>query len=291
MHAVSCATMTVTTPRTESDDLRAAFLVGAKGITPLLLGIIPFGLVAGVAAIEADLGLTGAVAFSTVVFAGASQIVAINLTAQDAPMVVVVLTALVINVRMAMYSATLAPHFGRIPRGRRTAGAYVLTDQAFAVSILDYELHPHRSAREKFALYLGAGITLWSTWQIATVAGALGGGSIPESIPLGFAVPLAFLSLLVPAVTDRPTLVAAIVGGTVATIGAGWPSSLGMPIGALTGVVVGWLTARLDMDSALAGMPGTVGDGDGPDPADDDAIIGTDGAGSDHHSDGAGALP
>lgn len=237
--------MTATTSNETSEDLRAAFLVGAKGITPLLLGIIPFGLVAGVAAIDAELGLTGAMGFSTVVFAGASQIVAINLIAEQAPLIVVILTALVINMRMLMYSASLAPHFGQIPRGRRTAGAYVLTDQAFAVSILDYELQHQRSVREKFALYLGAGITLWSTWQIATLAGAIGGGSIPESVPLGFAVPLAFLSLLVPAVTDRPTLVAAIVGGAVATVGARWPSSIGMPLGALAGVMAGWLTARL----------------------------------------------
>lgn len=241
---------------TDSDDLRAAAWAGARGVAPLLLGVVPFGLVAGVASIEAGIGLVGAVGFSTVVFAGASQIAAINLIAEDAPLAIVVLTALVINLRMLMYSATLAPHYGRIARPRRTAAAYLLTDQAFAVSIVDYESHPDRSPREKFAVYLGAGMSLWCTWQVSTIVGAVGGGAIPESVPLGFAVPLAFLSLLVPAVLDRPTLVAAIVGGALATVGAQWPSNIGMPIGALTGVVAGWLVARLDMESALANMPG-----------------------------------
>lgn len=247
--------MTAASSPPTTADLRAAALVGVKGIGPLLLGVVPFGLVAGVASVDAHIGLVGAIGFSTIVFAGASQLAAINLIGEDAPLSIAVITALVINLRMLMYSATMAPHLGTIPRRRRTGGAYLLTDQAFAVSIVDYELHPQRSPREKFAVYLGAGLALWTTWQVSTIAGALGGGSIPESVPLGFAVPLAFLSLLVPAVMDRPTLVAAIVGGGLATIGAQWPSNIGMPLGALAGVVAGWLVARLDMDAALAAMP------------------------------------
>ncbi len=247
--------MTATDTHSTATDLRAAAMVGVRGVGPLLLGVVPFGLVAGVAAVEADIGLVGAIGFSTVVFAGASQIAAINLIGDDAPLAIAVVTALVINLRMVMYSATMAPHLGTIPRRTRTAAAYLLTDQAFAVSIVDYEQHPDRSPPEKLAVYVGAGMALWTTWQLATIAGAVGGGSIPESVPLGFAVPLAFLSLLVPAVMDRPTLVAAIVGGGMATVGARWPSNIGMPLGALAGVVAGWLVARLDMDAALAAVP------------------------------------
>lgn len=244
-----------TTDTAAPDDVRGAFLVGAKGVAPLLLGVIPFGLVAGVAAIEADIGVVGAVGFSTIVFAGASQLAAINLVAEQAPLLVVIVTALVINLRMVMYSASIAPHLGTIPRRARVGAAYVLTDQAYAVSIVDYDVNPGRTARERLWLYLGAGWTLWVTWQASTLAGAMGGGAIPESVPLGFAVPLAFLSLLVPAVTDRPTLAAAIVGGTMATVGASWPSNIGMPLGATLGVLVGWLVARRDMEAALAGTP------------------------------------
>jgi predicted branched-subunit amino acid permease len=246
------------------DDLRGAFLVGARGVAPLLLGVAPFGLVAGVASIEADIGVSGAVAFSTIVFAGASQLAAINLLAEQAPLVVVIVTGLVINLRMVMYSASLAPHLGAIPRRTRVAAAYLLTDQAYAVSIIDYELEPGRTPGERLWVYLGAGGTLWSTWQVTTVAGAVGGGAIPESVPLGFAVPLAFLSLLVPAVTDRPTLVAAIVGGTMATVGAAWPSNIGMPLGATLGVLVGWLVGRR---AAVPAAPAPRTDG-GPDDTD-----------------------
>lgn len=225
------------------DDLRTPFLAGVRGVAPLLLGVVPFGLVAGLAPIEEGLGLVGAIGFSTIVFAGASQLAAIELLGSGAPAWVAIGTALVINMRMLMYSASLAPHFAPLPRASRIRASYLLTDQAFAISVLEFR-RGGMVARQRLALYLGAGVSLWVTWQVSTIVGALGGGVVPDSIPLEFAVPLAFLSLLVPAITDRATIVAAVVGGSVATVGVDLPSNLGMPLGALTGVAAGWLVAR-----------------------------------------------
>lgn len=225
------------------DDLRTAALTGARATAPLLLGVIPFGLVAGVAAIEAGIGLPGAVGFSTVVFAGASQLAAIDLIGRGSPAAVAILTVLVINLRMLMYSASLAPELAGLSRRARLGAAYVLTDQAYAVSILRFR-EGSWSLRERLALFLGAAVTMWLPWQLMTILGAVVGGVIPDSIPLGFAVPLAFLSLLVPAVTDRPTLVAALVGATVATLALDLPANLGMPLGAVSGVLAGWLASR-----------------------------------------------
>lgn len=228
---------------TESTTTAAAFATGARDVAPLLLGVIPFGLVAGVAAVDAGIGVVGAVGFSTILFAGASQLAAIDLLAQQAPAAVAIGTALVINLRMLMYSASLAPHLATVPRRQRVGAAYLLTDQAYAVSILAYRreaLGP--SAR--LALYLGAGSSLWVTWQVATIVGALAGGVVPPAVPLGFAVPLAFLSLLVPAMIDRPTVVAGAAGATVATLAVGLPANAGMPLGAASGVLAGWLLAR-----------------------------------------------
>lgn len=216
---------------------------GAGAIAPILLGIVPFGLVAGVAAVEAGVGTVGAVAASTLIFAGASQLAALDLLGAGAPGGVVVLTVLVINLRMAMYSAALAPWFAGRPAGERSLVAYLLTDQAFAVSVARFT-DPARPTVHRTAFYLGAALTLWGAWQVATVTGAQLGAAIPAGVPLGFAVPLAFIALVVPTVTDRPTLVAALVGGSVAVAAAPLPTDLGMPLGAVCGVLAGVACTR-----------------------------------------------
>lgn len=216
-------------------DRRAAFAAGVRTVSPVMLGVIPFGLVAGATAVEVGLPVSGAVALSVVVFAGASQLAAIELLGEAAPAAVIVLTALVINARMVMYSASLAPHLEDEPLGWRALAAYLLTDQAYALSVTRFAADdvPRRW------FYLGTAVPLWVVWQICTVAGALAGARIPESIPLSFAVPLTFLALLVPAIEDRSTAAAAVVGGTIATLGVGLPYNLGLLAGAVAGILAG----------------------------------------------------
>jgi predicted branched-subunit amino acid permease len=213
---------------------------GAIDIAPVLLGMIPFALVFGVASVEAGLGLPEALGFSTLVFAGASQLVAVDLLDGGAPAWVVAMTVIVINLRLAMYSASLGTYWVRQPVGRRAIAAYLLTDQVYAVSVARFEDDAKPSV-ERWWYYLGAGVVLWTVWQATTVIGVVVGDAVPEGVPLGFAVPLTFLCLLLPAVSGRPALVAALVGGSVAIAAAGLPANLGMPLGALTGVGIGYL--------------------------------------------------
>jgi predicted branched-subunit amino acid permease len=226
-------------PRSPVQSLRA----GSVAIAPIVLGVIPFAVIAGFAAVDIGLRWTEALGFSTVVFAGASQLAAIELLGQGAPIGVAVLTMVVINLRMAMYSASLAPHLATEPMRRRVLGAYVLTDQAYAVAITRF-LHEPTGGVDRFWFYLGAALPMWLVWQPVTVLGALVGDRVPEGLPLGFAVPLAFLALLLPAITDRPTLAAALTAALVATVGATWPSNIGMPLGAVAGVAVGFVLSR-----------------------------------------------
>lgn len=223
-----------------------AFRAGITAIAPVLLGVLPFGLAAGVVTAEAGYGLSETVGHSMLIFAGASQIAAVSLLGDGAAVAVVVLTVLVINLRMMMYAASLAPHMADVPLRRRAVGAYLLTDQAYAVSIVRFR--EPMSPDHRYAFYMGAALTLWVPWQLATMTGVLVGASLPDSVPLGFAVPLMFLALLVPAVTDRPTLAAAVTSATVATLGAGLPSNLGMLAGALVGIAVGTTVAVAGRD-------------------------------------------
>ena len=214
-------------------------LAGVRDVSPLLLGIAPFALVAGIAAVNAGLGLAEAVGMSVIVFAGASQLAALELLGENAPLAVVVGTAVVINLRMLMYSASIAPHFAEYGRRLRAGLAYLLTDQAYALSVAEFDEDPDRS---RWRYYLGAAASLWVVWQIGTVAGVVLGAGVPDAWGLTFAVPLVFLALLVPAMKDRPTTVAGVAGGAVAVVAAGLPLNLGLLVGALSGVAAGLVT-------------------------------------------------
>lgn len=221
---------------------RDAFRRGAADVFPILLGVIPFGLLAGAIPADLGLGLEHAMGLSTIVFAGASQLAAIDLIGDGAPVIVIVGTVFVINSRMLMYGASLAPHLADRPLGQRAGAAYVLTDQAYALSIARYNEQP-LEGRARLAYYLGAALPLWINWQIVTAVGFFVGAAIPEWLPIGFAIPLTFLVLLVPAVTDRPTVLAAIVGGATAVVLDPLPANAGMPIGAMAGIAAGTVAA------------------------------------------------
>jgi predicted branched-subunit amino acid permease len=243
--------------------VRTELRAGSMAIVPMLIGVIPFGLVAGVTPVAGGLGGGAAVGFSTIVFAGASQLAAIEVLSDGGAAVVAALAACTINLRMLLYSASLAPYLSSERFGRRMAVAYLLTDQAYAVSILRWrgERGPDpepsvidRSLLDRrWSFYLGAGLTLWGAWQASTVAGALLGNAIPDSVPLGFAVPLVFLVLLIPTLDRAHAVVAAVVGGlaTVVALELG-VGPLSVMVGAVAGVLAGALADRDDQADPVA---------------------------------------
>ncbi len=223
--------------------IKPAFLDGSRAVWALLLGVIPFGLVFGVVAAESVVGPVLGYLTSIVIFAGAAQFATVGLLVEGASAAVIIATALVINSRHLMYSAALSPAFREFPAWARYALPYVLTDQAFAVSIVRYRDADDPGYRWRF--FAGAALTLWVSWQAATLIGVVVGARLPEALGLTFAIPLVFLALLVLTVHTRPELVAAIVGGIVAVAAAGVPYNLGLLIGACGGVVAGVVAYRL----------------------------------------------
>lgn len=221
--------------------VRAELRAGAAAILPMLVGVVPFGLVAGAAPVEAGLGGGVAVGFSTIVFAGASQLAAIDVLGDGGSVVVAVLAACTINLRLLLYSASLAPHLAAESLRTRLGVAYLLTDQAYAVSNQRWTDPVDPAPPERRVPYfLGAGLALWGSWQLATIAGVLVGPVLPDDVPLEFAVPLVFLVLLLPALSSGPAWVAALVGGfaAVAAAEAGAAESSIM-VGALAGIAAG----------------------------------------------------
>ena len=220
---------------------RREFVAGVKAELPILLGVSPFGLIYGVLALSA--GLPGWIAFamSSVVFAGSAQFVAAPLLGAGAPALVVLATTFVVNLRHLLYGASVAPYLRTLSLRWKCLLAYLLTDEVYAVAISRFgqEGVSCPGAPQRHWYFLGAGVAQWSAWQAATAIGLLVGAQIPAGWGLDFTVALTFIALVVPAVTDRPSVAAALAAGIVAVFAAGWPYKLGLIAAALTGILVG----------------------------------------------------
>jgi len=215
---------------------------GVIAATPLSIAVIPFGLVIGIIAAGSPLGPVLGAASSVIIFAGAAQLATLQLVDAGAVAAVVVATALIINARFLMYSAALTPSFREFPATWRFALPYLMTDQAFALSITRFPDATDPVYRRRY--FLGAGGLLWVVWQTATLTGVIVGGRIPEAWPIDFTVPLVFLVLLVPAVTKKPDVVAALVAGGIAVAAHDAPYGLGLMVAACSGIAAGVITRR-----------------------------------------------
>lgn len=219
-----------------------AFLAGVRDEAPILLGVMPFGVIFGALAMSAGLGWAASQAMSSVIFAGSAQFVAAQLFSSGASGVVIVLVVVVVNLRHALYSASLAPHIRRLGPAWKAVLAYLLTDEAYAVVITHYNAGD--ATTRKHWYYLGAGLTLWASWQVSTAAGILLGSRIPADWPLGIVLPLTFIALVTPALKDRASIAAAVVAGLVGFLAMGLPYKTGLLLAALAGILTGMLLER-----------------------------------------------
>ncbi len=217
-------------------------LGGAAAVAPLLFGVAPFGVVYGALALRSGIAPVAAMAMSSLVFAGSAQLVLAQLAGAGAPAVVMVATVALVNLRHALYSASVAPALAHLPRRWKALLAYLLTDEAYAAAIARLASRAGPGAHRHWFL-LGAGITLWASWQVSTAAGVLLGASLPASLQLEFALPLTFIAIVVPMIRSRAALAAALVSAAVALAGADWPHNLGMLAAAICGIAAGALLA------------------------------------------------
>lgn len=214
-----------------------AFRQGVHSALPLTSGIVPFGLITGVTAIGMGLSPADAIGMTLLFYSGSAQMVVMQLMQSAALPVTMVVTALVINLRFLMYSASLAPHLGQLPRHRKWPMAYMLSDQSFALCTL--KMGSGGLGQYAYPYYAGTAITMFFGWNLSVLAGMYLGASIPEDWSLGFAIPLSFLALLIPGVRNAATLGAALTGGVLAVLAANLPYNLGLLTGALGGIIAG----------------------------------------------------
>jgi 4-azaleucine resistance transporter AzlC len=210
---------------------------GAKDIAPILVGIVPFGLVAGAAVIQAGFGLAEAVGMSVFVNAGASQIVATTLFGSGAPLWLALTTALIVNARMFIYSTSIAPVLSAAPGWERPLLGHMLVDQNYASTMTKGRF---REDVDVIPYYVGAWFALAGVWQLSTIAGALIGPLIPPSWGLEFAVPLVFLAMLAPTLKDSTAVSVCVVTAVASAVLVPLlPLQTGLVVAILVGMLYG----------------------------------------------------
>lgn len=221
---------------------RSAAFAGARVILPLAVAAFPFGLVYGVLVANSSVpNWVGGIA-SMLIIAGASQIALVDLIDRDAPAAIAIGTALIINLRMMLYSAALAPAYAGFSRAWRFGLALLMVDQTVLTSLKYFEEQDDPRARRWWVV--GASALFVGAWVAGTWIGILSGAGIPAGLELAFAVPLTFVALLALAVKGRADIVAAVVAAAVVVVGAPLPFALGLPFGAIAGVAAGMLVPR-----------------------------------------------
>lgn len=224
--------MTSSTPK-------SAFMRGFRAGTPFILMVVPFALVFGVIATEAGLDIAQAMGLSILVIAGASQLTAIQLLSDGAPALVAVITALAVNLRMAMYSASLAVHLGALPFWKRAVVAYLNIDQSFALATAEFETRPETRIGEKFAFFVGSVTPIIPLWYAMTYVGARFGAEIPAEFALDFTVPIAFLAMVTPMLRTLAHVAAALTSVVLALCLVWVPAGLGLLLAAGIAMMVG----------------------------------------------------
>ncbi|SEV94789.1 Predicted branched-chain amino acid permease (azaleucine resistance) [Aliiroseovarius sediminilitoris] len=231
-----------------SSNPKRHFLRGMRDALPFILVLVPFAALFGVVATEAGLNVVEVMSFSVLVIAGAAQFTAIQLMTENAPTIIVILTALAVNLRMAMYSASLTPYLGQAPMWRRAIAAYFMVDQPYALSQIKFEMERNLTVSERYAYYFGTVAPLAPFWYGSSYVGAVAGAQVPPAFALDFAMPITFLAMIAPALRTLAHVAAATTSIILALLMAWMPYGSGLLVAAIGAMIVGaqveLLTAR-----------------------------------------------
>ncbi|MDF1855329.1 AzlC family ABC transporter permease [Pseudooceanicola sp.] len=222
--------------------VKSTYWQGVRDGAPFFLVVSPFALLFGVVATEAGLNVFEALVFSVAVIAGAAQLTALQLLQTDAPVMIALISALAVNLRMAMYSASLTPYLGAAPFWKRGLVAYFTVDQSFACSMIAFEKNPGWSLSQRLAYFFGVVTPICPFWYVFTVVGALIGEAIPPALGLDFAMPITFIAMIAPMLRSLPHLAACLVAVTLALLLVWLPLNLGLLLAGIGGMMAGAAT-------------------------------------------------
>ena len=204
----------------------------------MIVGAIPFGVIFGALAINAGLSVAATLGMSLIVFAGSSQFVAAGLVAQGAGILVIIVTTFVVNLRHALYSASLGSYLSKLPHRWLMPLGFWLTDETYAVVVQRYARNddsPH-----KHWYHLGSSVAMYSNWQLCTIIGIVAGTQLEGMADWGleFAMVVTFIGIVVPLLKNVPMVLCAVVAGAVSYLLRDWPNQIGLMLGALAGIAI-----------------------------------------------------
>jgi len=192
------------------------FFKGVADVSPLMIPVVPFGIIFGVLAIDLGLSPITIIAMSIIIFGGASQIIFLQLFSAGASSLIILSSVGAVNSRHLLYGAVLSEHMSGFKMTWKIIISYFLVDQAFAVT----NSYLKKSTDKDKAFHsFGAGATCWVIWQITTIIGIFLGSIIPEKLGLSFAVPLTFLALIVDDFRKLINIIVITISGLIATFG------------------------------------------------------------------------
>ncbi|MEM7334621.1 MAG: AzlC family ABC transporter permease [Chloroflexota bacterium] len=218
---------------------RETFFLGFRTVLPILVGVVPFGMIMGVVSAEGNLTTFQTFFRAAFVFAGVSELVMLDLLAQGTTIWIIVLSAFVINLRQLIYSASIGEHYNDQPLGWKLLLSYTLVDQVFALSSQYFDEYPSSPFKRQY--HLGTAVPIAVAWFSAIVTGYFLGAVIPDNLSLDFVVPLMFLSLVPPAIKGYSYIAAALVSAVAALLAFGLPNNLGLMVATFSGILVGYL--------------------------------------------------
>ena len=218
------------------------FIKGIIDVSPLMIPVVPFGLIFGVLAIDIGFTPLETMGMSLIVFGGASQIVLLQLFSGGASSLVIISSVGAVNSRHLLYGAVVSEHLSDLKLIWKIIISYFLIDQAFAIS---NEYLKKNKERNRYFHLVGGGATCWVIWQSTTLLGIILGASIPEKLGLSFAVPLTFLALLVNDFRKFINVIVIIISGTVATLGYNYvPFKAYVIVAALAGLLTAMILTK-----------------------------------------------
>ena len=223
--------------------LHPQFSAAVKSCLPVLPGVLAFGSISGIAMVAAGMPNYMAMLMSVLVYAGSSQLAALQLITSGSPLAIAVLAALVINLRFSIYSLSITSHLAAAGPRWRPLLSYLLTDNGYAMALRGYE-RP-LGAADKVWYYLGCCVSIWITWQLGTLAGVLLGERIPPGWHLEFTIVLTFLGIVAPTIRDRAIAAAAGAAGFTAVLAWPLPLRLGLLLAVAAGIAAGLLVENL----------------------------------------------
>ena len=224
---------------------RGEFWAGVRDTLPLEIGGIPFGFIFGALALNSGFSPLAAMGLSLFVFAGSSQFISANLVAGGAALWVIVFTTFIVNVRHALYSATLSPHMKHLSQRWLLPLGFWLTDETFVIAVARYTAHDQSPYKHWY--HLGSSLCMYISWNVSTLIGIVAGQTIPDLSKWGFdfALYVTFIGMLIPLIKSRPVLLATVVAGLSAVLFHGLPNQIGLIVAALIGVAAGVIAENL----------------------------------------------